>query len=260
MGNPNLKAETAKTWTAGVILQPRFVPGFTARVDWYDIKLKNAINTVSAQQLAELCVDQPTLDNVFCAAIQRQAGAGGGTAAAGNIIGFTVAPQNVAAFSTAGLDVNLSYRKRTARLGTFSLNVVGNYLDKLNFIGTPGAEVTNSRGETYAPKVTVKTDLTWNYGNLTLNYGLLYFSKTLRFSNLETETNPDITDPQYKYLKAHWQHDIYASLNVQKKFTFFAGVNNLFDQKPDIGTLRYPVSSVGRFFFAGAKVSFGKLF
>ena len=31
-GNENLKAETAKTWTAGVILQPRFIPGLTARV------------------------------------------------------------------------------------------------------------------------------------------------------------------------------------------------------------------------------------
>jgi outer membrane receptor protein involved in Fe transport len=260
-GNPNLKAETAKTWTAGVILQPRFIPGLTARADWYDIKLKNAINTVAAQQLAELCVDQPSLDNPFCAAIQRQSGSvAGSSAQAGNIVGFTVQPQNVAAFNTAGLDVNLNYRKRTERLGTFSLNVIGNYLNKLNFIGTPGADVTNSRGEAYAPKYTVKTDLTWNKGPFTINYGLLYFSKTLRFTNLQTETNPDITAPEYKYLKAHWQHDLYVAADLQKKYTLFAGVNNLFDQKPDIGTSRYPVSSVGRFFYAGVKLRLGKLF
>ena len=258
-GNENLKAETAKTWTAGVILQPRFIPGLTARADWYNINLTNAINTVDPQQLAELCVDQPSLDNVFCNSIVRQNGSAG-TADAGNIVGFTVSPQNVAAFKTAGLDINLNYRKRTSRFGTFTLNVIGNYLDKLEFVGTPGADPTDSRGETYAPKYTVHTDLTWNKGPFTLNYGLLYWSKTLRYTNLRTNANPDITAPEYKYLKEHWEHNIYASYDVNKRFTFYGGVNNLFDQKPDIGTSRYPVTSVGRFFFAGATVKLSKLF
>lgn len=264
-GNRSLKAETAKTWTAGVILQPRFIPGLTARFDWYDIKLKNAINTVTLQELSELCVDQPTLENNFCAAIQRQGGTASGTDLPGNIVGYTLQPQNVAAFKTSGLDVNVNYRLHTSRLGTFSLNVIGNYLHELNFVGTPGADVTNRLGEGgyegyFAPKYTVHSDLTWNFRNLTLNYGLRYFSKTLRFTNLMTNTNPDITAPQYVYMKALWQHDIYAAFDVQKKFTFYGGVNNLFDQKPEIGTLRYPVSAVGRFYYAGVRLRFGKLF
>jgi outer membrane receptor protein involved in Fe transport len=39
----------------------------------------------------------------------------------------------------------------------------------------------------------------------------------------------------------------------------FGGVNNLFNQQPAIGTSRYPVDSVGRFFYAGAKVRFNKI-
>ena len=39
---------------------------------------------------------------------------------------------------------------------------------------------------------------------------------------------------------------------------FYAGVNNVFGQKPDIGTNTYPVSSVGRFVYAGVKVSLPK--
>jgi iron complex outermembrane receptor protein len=93
-----------------------------------------------------------------------------------------------------------------------------------------------------------------------VNYGLLYWSKTLRYTNLRTDANPDITAPEYKYLKEHWEHNIYASYDVNKRFTFYGGVNNLFDQKPAIGTSRYPVSSVGRFFFAGATVRLSKLF
>jgi len=257
-GNPGLDAETAKTWTVGAILQPRFLPGLTTRVDWYDIKLKRAINTVDAQQIADLCVDQATLDNVFCQNIVRQNGATG-TADAGNIVGFTVAPQNVAQFRTAGLDVNLNYRLRTERLGTFSLNMIGNYLDRLEFIGTPGAPVTNSRGEAYAPKYTLNTDLTWKYNKLTLNYGLLWFDKTLRYSNQTVENNPDVVDPKYLYLKERWQHDIYAAYDVQKGIQVYGGINNLFDQKPDIGTNTYPVPSVGRFFYFGARLTLGKI-
>ncbi|MCY0453355.1 TonB-dependent receptor, partial [Klebsiella pneumoniae] len=51
-GNPNLQPEKARTWTAGVVIQPSFVRGLAIALDWYDIKLKQAINTVDAQKLA----------------------------------------------------------------------------------------------------------------------------------------------------------------------------------------------------------------
>jgi len=254
-GNPNLEQEEATTWTAGVTLQPRFIPGLSLRADWYDIKIKNAINTVTSEQLAQLCVDQPDLNNVFCSGIVRQNGATG-SADPGNIVSFTVLPQNVAQFRTAGLDVNFNYRLRTDRLGTFNLSVIGNYLDRLEFIGTPGADITNERGEagSRAPKYTVTADLTWQSGGLTLNYGLQWFGKTSRFTNLEMAGDPDIVAPEYKYLKERWQHDIFASYDVNDQFQFYGGVRNLFSQKPDIGTQIFPVSAVGAFGYVGFKV------
>lgn len=259
-GNPNLSEEEATTWTAGVTVQPTFLPGLSLRADWYDIKIKNAINTVEAEQLAQLCVDQPTLDNPFCSGIVRQNGAAG-TAAAGNIVGFTVLPQNVAEFRTAGLDVNFNYRLRTAAAGTFNLSIVGNYLDRLEFIGTPGADVTNSRGEagSRAPKYTVNADLTWQKDGFTVNYGILWFDKTLRYSNQEVAGDPDIVAPEYMYLKERWQHDIFASYDVNDQFQLYGGVRNLWGQEPDIGTRVFPVSAVGRFGYVGARVSFAGL-
>nr|WP_294169363.1 TonB-dependent receptor [uncultured Sphingomonas sp.] len=255
-GNRNLSEEEAKTWTAGVILQPSFLRGFSARLDWYNIKLEDAINQVEPEEVAELCVDQATLDNPFCDLIVRQSGATG-DADAGNIVDFSISPQNVARFSTAGLDLNLSYRLRTERAGTFSLNVIGNYLDKLEFIGTPGAPVTDERATAFAPKYSANVDLTWQLNALTLNYGLQYFSKTSRFSNQELENNPDIAADEYKYYRPLWKHDVFASLDVGRQFEFYGGVNNLLDRKPDIGANSYPISSVGRYFFAGARVKLG---
>lgn len=257
-GNLALREEEATTWTAGAVLQPRFVPGLTVRADWYDIKLKNAINTVTATQLAQLCVDQPTLDNQFCGQLTRTAAATS-TAEIGNITSFTVIPQNVASFATAGLDVNVNYRLETASVGNFNLRVIGNYLDKLEFYGTPGADVTNSRGEAYAPKYTVNADLTWQLNALTLNYGLSWFDKTLRYTNQIMAGNPDIVAPEYKYVKQLWQHDIYASIDVTDRFQFFGGVNNVFGQKPELATLSYPVSAVGRYMFVGARVKLPRI-
>lgn len=33
IGNPGLQEETSDSWTTGVVLQPRFLPGLTATVD-----------------------------------------------------------------------------------------------------------------------------------------------------------------------------------------------------------------------------------
>ncbi|MEG8040194.1 TonB-dependent receptor [Sphingomonas sp. LR60] len=253
-----MREEEATTWTAGAVLQPRFVPGLTVRADWYDIKLKNAINTVTATQLAQLCVDQPTLQNQFCGQLTRTAAATS-TAEIGNITSFTVIPQNVASFATAGLDLNVNYRLETASLGNFNLRVIGNYLDKLEFYGTPGADVTNSRGEAYAPKYTVNADLTWQLNALTLNYGLSWFDKTLRYTNQIMTGNPDIVAREYKYVKQLWQHDIYASVDITDRFQMFGGVNNVFGQKPELATLSYPVSAVGRYMFVGARVKLPRI-
>lgn len=245
--NPDLSEETATTWTAGAVVQPRFIPGLLITADWYNIKLENAINQVSAQELAELCVDQASIDNVFCSGITRQQGTG-------LITGFNVQPQNVAAFRTAGLDVKISYSLRTASLGVFGLSVTGNYLDKLEFVGTPGAEASNELGTLRAPKYQVNTDLTWHKGAVTINYGLQWADKQRRYSEDTLAGNPNYVAPEYVFYRETWLHDLYASVDVNEQFQLFGGVRNLTDTKPDFGSGLYPVDATGRFFFAGARV------
>jgi outer membrane receptor protein involved in Fe transport len=259
-GNPNLSEEAATTWTAGVILQPRFARGLSVRADWYDIKLKNAINFVTPQESAELCVDQPSLNNPFCGLVTRSNAPG----LAGLIIDFNQIPQNVAQFRTAGLDLNVNYNFEIAPIGRFNASLVANYLDRLEFIGTPGAPVTNSRGEGFAPKYQAKFDLSLKTGSVVLKYGLSWFDNTLRYTNQVLENNPTFVDDEFVWIKERWVHDIYGAVDVNDRFQIYAGVNNVFGQRPDyllsrasdLGTEDYPVSAVGRFFYAGAKVNF----
>lgn len=247
-GNPDLQSETAKTWTAGVVLRPRFLPGLNLALDWYDIKLEDAVNTPSAQELVELCYDQPTLDNVYCDAIGRNE-------SSGYINDYRVGPENVASFDTEGLDVAFNYRFAPfANFGSFNLKINGNYLHKLEFIPTPGADIDDDRTEANRPKYSATGDLTWTDGALTLNYGINWFSKTRRFATEITDANPDRVAERYKWFKEYWEHQAQVAYKVSDQMNVYLGVNNLLDTKPDVGASGYPQSAVGRSFYAGVRL------
>lgn len=250
-GNANLKAEEARTWTAGVVLRPDFIPGLQVGADWYDIRLRNAISTPPVATVANLCVDQPTLDNAFCDAIDRTPGTG-------YINGFRVQPQNVAVFRTAGLELNAAYNTRLGPDTTLDLRLVGNYLHKLDQIATPGADLENNQDRPFRPKYTVTFSPTVTSGPLTLAYNLRWQNGVRRFARIQTDGRDDFVDPRYFRFKELWQHDVQASIAANEDFSFYAGVNNLGDQKPDIGfETNVPISPLGRYFYAGARFGFG---
>ncbi len=251
-GNPDLRAETARTWTAGVVLRPGFLPNLSIALDWYDIRLRDAINQPDANVIAQLCVDQPTLDNVYCNAIGRQQGTG-------FIDGFVVQPQNVAAFRTAGLELNATYRIDAGAAGRFDLRLVGGYLDTLEQVATPGATTENNVDALFRPRFNLAFSPTWSVDALTLSYNLRWQNGVRRFSRFSTDDNPGFVDPRYFRYKELWQHDVQVQIEATDAFAFYAGVNNLADQKPDIGfETNVPISPVGRYVYAGAKVNFGR--
>ena len=251
-GNPDLQEETARTWTAGVVLRPSFAPRLQIALDWYDIRIRNAINTASATTIANLCVDQPTTSNPFCASQTRQAGTG-------YISSFIVQPENVAAFRTAGLELNVAYQVPTASLGTFDLRLVGGYLDKLEQIATPGADVENNVDQVFRPQYTLTFSPTWTYDAVTLSYNLRWQDGVRRFDRATTDDNPTFVDPRYFRFKELWQHDLQLAVRANDRFSLYGGVNNLGDQKPDIGfQTNVPISPLGRYLYAGVRVNTGR--
>lgn len=249
-GNTALMEETATTWTLGLVLRPEFAPGLSLSLDWYDIEIEDAINTPAAEELARLCVDQPTLDNAFCPGIGRDP-------ETGYIVGFSVQPDNVASFRTAGLDVALDYHLPTENVGDFHIQLTGGYLNRLEFISSPGAEVDSDLGETYYPKFSATLDASWTKGPLTLSYGINWYSETDRFEREVLRGDPDYSDSRYFRVKQKWDHDFSLAYDVNDQVNVYAGVNNLFDQRPEFGYASYPISAMGRYFYAGARVNFG---
>ena len=67
-GNPDLVPEIADTFTAGVVVQPACLPGLSLSVDFYDIKIANAIGTLTAQNIVNLCFNGNT---AYCPLVER---------------------------------------------------------------------------------------------------------------------------------------------------------------------------------------------
>lgn len=107
-GNPSVESELADTTTVGLVLQPSFLDGFQASVDWYKIKLKDAIAQLTPQQLVTGCQTDPTL----CQYVIRA----GGTPT-GQIVQIDSLFINLARQRIEGVDVELSYRRDVELLG-----------------------------------------------------------------------------------------------------------------------------------------------
>ena len=256
-GNAKLLPETAKTWTAGVVLQPSFVPGLTMTLDWYDIRISGAINTPTATEVAELCVDQPTATNVFCQSIFRAQGTGfvlGDGNDPARRIGYSVLPQNVAGFLTSGADASLRYKfQPKADVGEFTFNLTVGYLKSYNFTPSIGADPEDDYLQAYTPRWRGSFAMDWEKGGFNLGYTLSFQSRTARFEPQQLIANPDLSDPKFFNYKRLWDHNVRVSYDVNDQFQFYGGVNNLGNQKPDFADFQYPISAIGRSFFVGVK-------
>ena len=68
-GNPALVPEIARTYTAGAVFTPTFIPNLTVSVDYYQIRMKNAISTIAGTQgpIQNLCeASAPSYNSPFC--------------------------------------------------------------------------------------------------------------------------------------------------------------------------------------------------
>jgi len=146
-GNPDLEAEEADQWNAGVVFSPTFLPGFNLSVDYFDIDVSKGISTFSAQQIVNLCY---LGNDDFCDAISIDASRTQNPAQPYLIIRSQ--PFNAASQQVRGVDIDASYRLPLDRLftgtdGSFTLRgVATRYIENLFDSGVPEAVVNNTVG------------------------------------------------------------------------------------------------------------------
>ena len=241
VGNPDLEAEDAETITLGAVINsPSSSPMFSnlrLAVDYYEIKVDNAIGLQSGQTLQQLCLDSafnPTFDpnTFFCENFQR--GAGGGIGA------VQLAYTNTGAFQTSGIDAQLDWSFDLGP-GRFALNQVFNYLIKMEsspfWSGVPEESRTpfteyagtfSDPGSGLSPSGNFRWKLLTN-----VNYSIDNFGVGVQWQHLPAieSGNANSGRPSYDVVNLNGFYAV--TDNVSLRF----GVDNLFDRGPVFGNV-----------------------
>jgi outer membrane receptor protein involved in Fe transport len=255
-GNLNLQEETANTTTFGLVFTPRFLPGFSLIVDYYDIQVEDAISSIESDTILDLCYNSASYpNNVFCDAVTR-------SAVDGEIDRIVNQSENLNELRSKGIDTTIGYEFEAPGPvpGEFDVRFIHSYIDTLEttFVGPSGALVTeSSAGEVGASEHQFRLALGWTNGPVRVRWTTRYIGDAVDDLALAP------SDPNYLKVDAWMRSDLYVHYSLDNGTRLYAGVNNVFhDYGPFLpsgtnsgGSRNYNSSYdvIGRAFYAGVR-------
>ena len=277
-GNQNLRAETSDSYTYGFVLQPHWVPGLSASVDYYKIKVKSVITTLDAQTILNQCYDSSSLNNPYCAQFQRN---GAGTGPLGEqpfrvLEGSLLASSlNFAQLRASGIDAEIAYNHDFGNTGSISMRLnYSHVLERDDYLDpTAPGNRTRVRGTLGVPIDKFRLISDFKHGPVTFGYTLRWIGQQyvdLYANYFPINGNPP-SDPFYasqRYYPVIAYHDLRVAVDVSKQFDFYLGVDNVGGKLPPYnltglggennsnggGSGIYDVR--GRFMYAGVEAKF----
>jgi iron complex outermembrane recepter protein len=229
-GNPNIKPEKGKTFTLGGVATPRFIPGLNVSLDYYNIKIEDAVGVIQPIAAVSSCyVTDPRADNPLCLAVTRNP-------ANGRIQDGFATDRNLGTLKQKGIDVGVTYafnlgedafiRKVTLEYqANFVLNNSiqrNSTLAAIDCTGTYAATCSADSTAFVNPAYRHRASVAINFGVVSSQLGWTRIGKVRDSTAASTDTIPAID---------------YVDLNLSIKppidgVTLNVGVNNLFDKKP----------------------------
>jgi iron complex outermembrane receptor protein len=291
-GNVNLSPEKADTYTLGVVLQPRWIPGLAFTVDYFDIKIVNLISTLGFQTILSQCLSSG--DPFFCAKIHRAPGNGSLWISSSGFIETT--NTNIGGLRTKGWDLNGSYSRRLGGMGTLSVSYVATILDQLvidtgvvpltgtgngkfdcaGFYGnTCGSFLTGAPNPKYRHKLRAGFTLPnglglsgqWRYFSSVKNDGLNN-DCDINGLNSSGDCIANVA-PANQEIKAQSYFDLALTARLADRYSFRLGANNILDSDPPVvggevsnapfgngNTFPQVYDALGRYVFAGVTIDF----
>jgi len=259
-GNPLLTPEEADIFTVGMVFSPAAIDGLSITVDYYNVDIENAINSVDSGYIATTCLGADgSLINTGLATCQASNIAIDGTGK----ITLDNGLQNLGGQATSGVDINAAYSFEAAGLN-WRANLDTSILDTFVEIDQDGNEVnyvnyiTASSGA-YA-KLKSNLTLSVSSDDWDATYSARYIGgmDSILASCVEDASScyaPTVGSVTY--------HDIAGSFHVTDSMTLSGGIKNLADKQApyytgnnDSNTDPYTYDVLGRYFFVKANFKF----
>lgn len=271
-GNPLLQPETSSSFTFSTVIQPRMFQNLSLVLDYYEIEIEDVIASVTAQTLANQCVDGPSLDTFACDRIFRGDPVTGdaydvfkvGRPLGHPIGGFVQVPVNYASREVRGLDFKARYGLETEDVfgrdfGRVVFDLGGSWLiAQKNFTSYTDPDFfTELSSNPFYPRVRFTNRITWNPNeDLTLTWttdwqtsqNISDYRDFVASGNLDSRPVETLRTGNFA------RNDFSVRYAVNDDVTFRAGVTNIFDksQAPWLGdTLYSNFDPYGRRFYVG---------
>jgi iron complex outermembrane recepter protein len=229
-GNPDIRAEKGKTNTLGAVLTPRALKGFSLTVDYYSIKIQDAVGQIQPIDALTSCyITDPRADNPLCQAVTRNA-------TTGRIQdGFPV-DRNLAFIKQEGIDIDTSF-KQDVPFGLpgrkltwqYQAAIVRNYtiqknpvLDPIDCKGSYAFRCSSDAVSLVAPDYRHRASLTWDGNAFTTQVGWKRIGKVTDSTIGSTET---ISAQDYFDVNISWRPPV-AGLTVN------FGIDNISNKQP----------------------------
>jgi iron complex outermembrane recepter protein len=238
-GNPALDTESANTTTAGVVISA--FDNVTISVDWFEIKLNNAIGIPSHDAVYQQCLDasfnplvgsapgsvtgaQLAAGNPFCALIQREYV--GGAPLTPNNFGadrrYSARYINQGGLLSEGIDLQTDFN-----VGNFNVNILASILENYSESPFPGAAFIDYTGTEFNSSFDYRLFSTARYTNDALSIGL-------RWQHLpELDVAPSAAANTFG-IDAHDQLDLFGSWRFTDRVSIRGGIDNVTDADPEI--------------------------
>ena len=191
-GNPNLQPETANSKTFGFVLTPRWLPKLNVTVDYINIRLKDAISSLTLVDILDACYDSANYPNEpVCKAFTRNA--------QGQITNFTAGYINAGLLEFSGITGALDYTfdfpsgfgALNTRVGWLDMQQLNQKIGSASQVSEAG-ELGAQAGLQATPK---------HKGNINLDYQVWkldwdvqgIFIGAAKFSNADSPGDKDVT-------------------------------------------------------------------
>ncbi|WP_369345747.1 TonB-dependent receptor domain-containing protein [Asaia prunellae] len=256
-GNGALKPETGRTYTFGTVLTPHWVPGLSLSAEYWHYTVKNMISAIGTQYLLDQCYTGANTG--YCSGIirnnQNQ-----------QIQTASALYENLGGMRTGGLDLDLDYTFRITRHDRLSLSNNFQQLISYQQQYVPGGQWFNYDGRLLynnnsgQPRVRNYTTATWRHDAFSFTY-MMNYTGGMVWNDQSVDLTKD-TGGRYK-TPGIFSHDITLGYQLNR-WSFQAGVRNLFDKKPpyvvdgatNTNVYQYGSLIMGRNVFLQAGVNF----
>lgn len=241
-GNPDLQPERSRSITVGTVIQPRFLHGFTATVDWYDIMIRGAFEWTRIDMAFNQCYGNKV--QFFCQFYKRDPQTG--------VLKVADARYNNSGYTaTRGIDFSTNYALDPERLGiadhlgTFNLNFNGTLTTKYERQFAPGNTPWSCLGYfgfacgDPMPRWRHVAGLNWRLPWIEGGLGFTWrYTGATRISKLSSNkvlaAAPGETYPLANRIRPFSYFDFNANATVVKGVELRFNVQNLFDKDPPL--------------------------